>query len=89
MRIEILQDLILIKFTDNFPTRALSSLTTIAESCAKLCLKDSVEEEDALVAIWLLEESVQALQGKAITAEEPPACTYENEKVRSNTLKSA
>ncbi|XP_044733525.1 uncharacterized protein LOC123296129 [Chrysoperla carnea] len=63
-----------------FPIRILDSLLLMAESHAKLHLRSETTRYDAVVAIWLLEESFQAMYGIDIS-NPSPQCTYEIEKI--------
>lgn len=52
----------------------------MAESHAKLHLRSETTKYDAVVAIWLLEESFQAMYGIDIS-NPSPQCTYDIENV--------
>lgn len=45
------------------PQSTIKTLTTMAESHAKLSMKSSVDVDDAVLAIYLYEENIQALYG--------------------------
>ncbi|XP_056010185.1 minichromosome maintenance domain-containing protein 2-like [Ostrea edulis] len=52
-------------------TNTLSTLISMAQSHARLCLRTSVEEEDALEVILLYEESLTAMFGPSILSIPP------------------